>query len=91
VGELLRTPANAHRVAEQLAQMRGAAMKVGQLLSMDAGDLLSPELSEILSRLRADARPMPMSQLVPVLAQNWGEGWERHFSCSTARRATHDA
>lgn len=79
VGELLLTPANARRVAEQLAQMRGAAMKVGQLLSMDAGDLLPPELSEILSRLRSDARPMPMSQLVPVLAQNWGEGWERHF------------
>ncbi|WP_079435617.1 AarF/UbiB family protein [Zoogloea sp. LCSB751] len=79
VGELLLTPANARRVAEQLAQMRGAAMKVGQLLSMDGGDLLPPELSEILSRLRSDARPMPMSQLVPVLAQNWGEGWERHF------------
>jgi hypothetical protein len=74
VGELLLTPANARRVAEQLAQMRGAAMKVGQLLSMDGGDLLPPELSEILSRLRSDARPMPMSQLVPVLAQNWGEG-----------------
>jgi hypothetical protein len=31
VGELLLTPANARRVADQLAQLRGAAMKVGQL------------------------------------------------------------
>ena len=80
VGELLLTPANARRVAEQLAQLRGAAMKVGQLLSMDAGDLLPPELSEILARLRADAQPMPMSQLVTVLEANWGKDWTRHFS-----------
>lgn len=80
VSDLLLTPANARRVAEQLAQLRGAAMKVGQLLSMDAGDLLPPELGEILARLRADARPMPMSQLVVVLNEHWGEGWDRHFT-----------
>ena len=50
VGELLLTPANARRVTDQLAQLRGAAMKVGQLLSMDAGDLLPPELADILAR-----------------------------------------
>ncbi len=77
--QLLLTPANAHRVADQLAQLRGAAMKVGQLLSMDAGDLLPPALAEILSRLRADAVPMPMSQVVSVLNANWGDGWDRHF------------
>lgn len=79
VSDMLLTPANARRVTQQLAQLRGAAMKVGQLLSMDAGDLLPPELGDILSRLRADARPMPMSQLVKVLDANWGEGWDRHF------------
>lgn len=77
--QLLLTPANARRVADQLAQLRGAAMKVGQLLSMDAGELLPPELAEILSRLRADAMPMPMSQVVAALNANWGEGWDRHF------------
>ena len=80
VGDLLLTPANARRVAEQLAHLRGAAMKVGQLLSMDAGDLLPPELAQILARLRADAQPMPMSQLVTVLEANWGKDWTRHFS-----------
>jgi predicted unusual protein kinase regulating ubiquinone biosynthesis (AarF/ABC1/UbiB family) len=59
--ELLLTPANAARVAERLSRLRGAAMKVGQLLSMEAGDLLPPELVQVLSRLRADAHPMPMS------------------------------
>ena len=79
MNDLLLTPANARRVTGQLAQLRGAAMKVGQLLSMDAGELLPPELAEILSRLRADAIPMPMSQVVAVLNNNWGEGWDRHF------------
>lgn len=79
VGDLLLTPANARRVAGQLAELRGAAMKVGQLLSMDAGDLLPPALTAILARLRAEARPMPMSQLVPVLEAAWGSGWERQF------------
>ena len=49
VSELVLTPANARRVADQLAQLRGAAMKVGQLMSMDAGNLLPPELAEILA------------------------------------------
>lgn len=55
LGDLLLTPANARRVADQLAHLRGAAMKVGQLLSMDAGELLPPELREILARLREGA------------------------------------
>ena len=80
MGELLLTPANARRVADQLAQLRGAAMKVGQLLSMDAGSLMPPELAEILARLREDARTMPMSQVVNVLETHWGKGWERKFA-----------
>jgi predicted unusual protein kinase regulating ubiquinone biosynthesis (AarF/ABC1/UbiB family) len=77
--DLLLTPANARRVAEKLSELRGAAMKVGQLLSMDAGDLLPAELAAILARLRADARPMPMSEVVTVMQQSFGQGWEQHF------------
>ena len=79
VSELLLTPANARRVADQLAQLRGAAMKVGQLLSMDTGEVLPPELTDILARLRADAKPMPLSQLAKVLDENWGKGWQTRF------------
>jgi predicted unusual protein kinase regulating ubiquinone biosynthesis (AarF/ABC1/UbiB family) len=79
VKDLLLTPANAKRVTDQLAQLRGAAMKVGQLMSMDAGELLPPELTEILSRLRSDAKPMPLSQLAVVLEENWGKGWNLKF------------
>jgi len=77
--ELVLTPANARRVAEKLSQLRGAAMKVGQLLSMDAGDILPTELAAILAGLRADARPMPMSEVVAVMQESFGQGWEHHF------------
>ncbi len=80
IGELLMTPANALKVTLQLGQMRGAAMKLGQMISMDAGDLLPPELSDILGRLRADAQHMPQEQLDIVLAKNWGKGWRKRFS-----------
>ena len=57
--ELLLQPKNIQRFAEQLANLRGAAMKLGQLLSMDSGELLTPELSAILASLRAEATAMP--------------------------------
>ena len=35
--DMLLTPATAHRVTRDLGRMRGAAMKLGQMLSMDTG------------------------------------------------------
>ena len=77
--DMLLTPANARRVADQLATMRGAAMKVGQILSMDTGDFLPRELADILARLRSDARYMPVAQLRKVMDQAYGEDWEGAF------------
>ncbi|WP_271300427.1 ABC1 kinase family protein [Sphingomonas sp. CV7422] len=80
MGDLLLTPANATRVADQLAHLRGAAMKLGQMISMDAGDMLPPELATILSRLRNDAHHMPPPQLNTVLTAAWGRDWRRRFA-----------
>jgi predicted unusual protein kinase regulating ubiquinone biosynthesis (AarF/ABC1/UbiB family) len=80
ISELLLTSANAIKVTHQLSQLRGAAMKIGQLMSMDAGELLPPELSDILGKLRADAQHMPRGQLQAVLNRNWGKGWEDRFT-----------
>ncbi len=79
MSELLLTPANARKITRQLAQMRGAAMKLGQLISMDDGDLLPPELAAILARLRSDAQAMPQRQVQAVLSANWGAGWQQRF------------
>ena len=76
LSDLILTPANALRLTDQLSRLRGAAMKLGQLLSLDAGELLPPELSAILAQLRAEARPMPAKQLDRALTAAWGPGWE---------------
>lgn len=73
------TPANLNRLSDRLSQMRGAAMKLGQLLSMDAGHLMPPELAQLLARLRNDAHAMPLSQLEPVLSKSWGQNWSQNF------------
>lgn len=77
--ELMLTPANVRRVADKLSHLRGAAMKLGQLLSMDAGDLMPPELAELLATLRSGATSMPMLQLATVLEENLGSDWQQQF------------
>ncbi len=79
LSDLLLTPGNAMRVADQLSRLRGAAMKLGQMISLDAGDVLPRELTEILARLRDNAHFMPPAQLERVLAAEWGAGWRRRF------------
>jgi predicted unusual protein kinase regulating ubiquinone biosynthesis (AarF/ABC1/UbiB family) len=80
MGDLLLTPANVGRVADQLSHLRGAAMKLGQMISMDAGDFLPTELTQILARLRDRAHHMPPAQLQQVLARDWGKDWRRRFA-----------
>ena len=73
------TATNARRLAERLSSMRGAAMKLGQLLSLEGQDLLPPEVAEALSILRAEGDAMPEAQLRTVLTRNYGKQWERRF------------
>lgn len=80
LSDLLLTPGNAMRVTEQLSRLRGAAMKLGQMISLDAGDLLPAELTAILARLRDSAHYMPPSQLNQVLIAEWGKDWRKRFT-----------
>lgn len=77
--DMLLTPANVGKVADRLAHLRGAAMKLGQMISMDAGDFLPPELADIMARLRDNAQHMPPPQLQRVLAREWGAVWRTRF------------
>lgn len=80
IKELWIQPKNIEHLADKLSELRGAAMKVGQLLSMDSGDFLPPELSQLLDKLRANGDPMPHKQLLGVLQQEWGNDWLDGFS-----------
>ena len=78
--DTLLTPGNAMRLADRLSHLRGAAMKLGQMISMDAGDMLPPELATILARVRENADRMPPKQLRDVLDAEWGKGWLGRFA-----------
>lgn len=80
ISDMLLTPANARRVTDQLSRLRGAAMKLGQMISLDAGDVLPAELTAILARLRDSAHFMPPSQLNNVLTAEWGPDWRKRFA-----------
>ncbi len=80
IGDLVLTPGNAKRFADRLSHLRGAAMKLGQMISLDAGDLLPPELATILATLRNQAYRMPPAQLNTVLKAQWGADWRRQFT-----------
>ena len=77
--DLILTPGNVKRLTDRLSHLRGAAMKMGQMISLDAGDFLPAELSEILARLRDQANFMPTKQLDTVLRSEWGNDWRRQF------------
>ncbi len=79
-GSVFLTAGSAVALARRLSRMRGAAMKLGQLLSLQGADLVPPEFAQALALLRDSADTMPASQLRGVLGREYGRGWERRFA-----------
>lgn len=75
----LLTGQNARLLAERLARLRGAAMKVGQMLSMEGDNLLPREFAEALEVLRSSAHRMPEAQVEEVLRREFGSDWRDNF------------
>ncbi len=76
----LLSGASAQRLAARLARLRGAAMKLGQLVSLHGDDVLPPEFAQALAVLRAQAAPMPAQQVRRALGREYGKGWEKRFA-----------
>ncbi|KAG2498015.1 hypothetical protein HYH03_004273 [Edaphochlamys debaryana] len=74
-GNAFLTEANAERLANALCRMRGAALKIGQMLSIQDESVLPPQVQAALERVRAGADVMPRSQLEGVLAAELGADW----------------
>jgi predicted unusual protein kinase regulating ubiquinone biosynthesis (AarF/ABC1/UbiB family) len=79
-----RTAALVGQLVDQLGQMRGAAMKVGQVLSMVEFDGLPEDerdaLQTKLAELRDDVPPVPFSKLERLLRDEFGGPLSRVFS-----------
>lgn len=76
---------NVNRLVEKLSRMRGAALKMGQMLSIQGiqatGDKtgLPPQLEQILLRVHDSANYMPKKQMENVLSKELGSDWRSNF------------
>ncbi len=59
-------------LAEGLSQMKGAAMKAGQLLSLELVDYFPKEATEILSRLQNSATQLEFNQIDQIIRSELG-------------------
>ncbi|KAL7227037.1 hypothetical protein ACSBR1_021998 [Camellia fascicularis] len=66
---------NAERLALALCRMRGAALKLGQMLSIQDESVIPPPILAALDIVRQGADVMPMSQLNQVLDAELGPDW----------------
>ncbi len=71
--------ANADRLAATLCRMRGAALKMGQMLSIQDESLLPPALTRALKQVRQGADAMPKHQLIAQLKSQLGDNWRDKF------------
>jgi len=63
---------NAGRIVDAMSQLKGAAMKVGQSISVLADSLeLSDEVQSLFSRLNDSAEPIPFEKIEKVLEQQY--------------------
>jgi len=69
----------AEKLVETLGDLKGAAMKLGQVASMDP-DLFAPEIRAILARLQNEAPPMPYERVAAVLEEELGGSPETLFA-----------
>ncbi len=85
--ELTARVEQARLMVESLGRLKGALMKAGQLLSIDASDLLPPEAVAVLAQLQGGAEPVDFESLRGVLVQELGPNWEQRFDTFDTRPA----
>ncbi|CAH2255860.1 atypical kinase COQ8A, mitochondrial [Pelobates cultripes] len=67
--------ANAERIVRTLCKVRGAALKLGQMLSIQDDAFINPQLQKIFERVRQSADFMPIKQMMKTLNADLGPNW----------------
>ncbi len=78
-GSLMLSEGNINRLVAKLSRMRGAALKLGQMMSFQDSKILPPTINTILQRVQDNADYMPASQRNKVLIDNLGSNWRDLF------------
>ena len=70
---------NADRLANSFRQMRGAALKIGQILSTSEESVLPPVIRDAMEKARSEADIMPIKQVVRIFEKAYGPEWQTNF------------
>ncbi|KAK7103810.1 atypical kinase COQ8B, mitochondrial-like [Littorina saxatilis] len=73
------TEANVERIVNTLCRVRGAALKLGQMLSIQDNSFINPQLQVIFERVRQSADFMPIKQMSKALNKELGYDWRSKF------------
>ncbi|TFK69187.1 ABC1-domain-containing protein [Pluteus cervinus] len=77
---VMMTEANIKRFVSKLSQMRGAALKLGQFMSIQDTHVLPPDIDKIFRRVQDAAHYMPDWQMEKVMASSLGPDWASNFT-----------
>ncbi|OTA61267.1 ABC1-domain-containing protein [Hypoxylon sp. EC38] len=78
-GSLLFSSGNMERLVSKLSRMRGAALKLGQMMSFQDSKMLPAPIQEVLQRVQDRADYMPAWQRDRVLTSSLGPEWRDLF------------
>lgn len=78
-GSVMLSAGNMERLVAKLSKMRGAALKLGQMMSFQDAKMLPAPIQEVLQRVQDRADYMPGWQRDRVLAANLGAEWRDLF------------
>uniref|UniRef100_A0A915MSC6 Uncharacterized protein n=1 Tax=Meloidogyne javanica TaxID=6303 RepID=A0A915MSC6_MELJA len=73
------TPENAERIVQMLCRVRGAALKLGQMISIQDDKTIPPFLLEIFERVRQSADFIPAWQVEQQMKRELGPNWIKLF------------
>ncbi|KAL5334800.1 ABC1 family-domain-containing protein [Aspergillus crustosus] len=79
-GSLLFSAGNMERLVAKLSKMRGAALKLGQMISFQDLKMLPEPIQQVLQRVQDRADYMPAYQRDKALTDNLGPNWRDLFS-----------
>ena len=78
-GSVMLSAGNMERLVAKLSKMRGAALKLGQMMSFQDAKLLPKPIHDVLQRVQDSADYMPVSQRDAVIAADLGPNWRDLF------------
>ena len=86
-GSVVLSERNVDLLVDKISRMRGAALKMGQMLSIqgiqaasDSESWIPPQIEQILLRVHDSANYMPQRQMENVLSKDLGKDWQSEFA-----------